>query len=202
VLHAIVRKNHGCTHFIVGRDHAGVGNYYGTYDAQNLFDDRVTSALGMTIFRFEHTAWSKSAGGMVSSKSFPKREGDSAIFRGVGRGEKAGMLAILHILPIGLENPRRRSGLGKYLAQHREIEAKRLPQPQAFGEPGGVDVHHHVHERLHFRGFTGLADVAKRHAQILQDWFGPMENFFASAAHEVKRAFPRLGNARSHACFE
>jgi sulfate adenylyltransferase len=76
VLHAIVRKNHGCTHFIVGRDHAGVGNYYGTYDAQNMFDDAVTSALGMTIFKFEHTAWSKAAGGMVSPKSFPKIEGD------------------------------------------------------------------------------------------------------------------------------
>ncbi|MEX2218143.1 MAG: sulfate adenylyltransferase [Phycisphaerales bacterium] len=76
VLHAIVRKNHGCTHFIVGRDHAGVGTYYGTYDAQNIFDESVTRALGMTLFKFEHTAWSKAAGGMVSPKSFPKIEGD------------------------------------------------------------------------------------------------------------------------------
>jgi sulfate adenylyltransferase len=76
VHHAIVRKNYGCTHFIVGRDHAGVGNYYGSYDAQNLFDQIDMADLGMTIFKFEHTAWSKAAGGMVSPKTFPKLEGD------------------------------------------------------------------------------------------------------------------------------
>ena len=94
ILHAIVRKNHGCTHFIVGRDHAGVGNYYGTYDAQNIFDDTVTRALGMTLFKFEHTAWSKAAGGMVSPKSFPKIEGDQINLSGtqvremLARGER------------------------------------------------------------------------------------------------------------------
>lgn len=76
VQHAIIRKNYGCTHFIVGRDHAGVGNYYGSYDAQNMFDQVDMADLGMTIFKFEHTAWSKSAGGMVSPKTFPKIEGD------------------------------------------------------------------------------------------------------------------------------
>jgi sulfate adenylyltransferase len=82
IMHAIVRKNYGCTHFIVGRDHAGVGSYYGTYDAQNIFDDATIAALGMTIFKFEHTAWSKSAGGMVSPKSFPKIEGDQIALSG------------------------------------------------------------------------------------------------------------------------
>lgn len=80
IMHAIVRKNYGCTHFIVGRDHAGVGNYYGSYDAQLIFDQIDTSpsptGLGMQIFKFEHTAWSKAAGGMVSPKTFPKIEGD------------------------------------------------------------------------------------------------------------------------------
>lgn len=76
VQHAIIRKNYGCTHFIVGRDHAGVGNYYGSYDAQNMFDQVDMNDLGMTIFKFEHTAWSKAAGGMVSPKTFPKVEGD------------------------------------------------------------------------------------------------------------------------------
>lgn len=80
IQHAVVRKNYGCTHFIVGRDHAGVGNYYGSYDAQNIFDQIDTSSsptgLGMTLFKFEHTAWSKAAGGMVSPKTFPKIEGD------------------------------------------------------------------------------------------------------------------------------
>ncbi|MBL9031919.1 MAG: sulfate adenylyltransferase [Phycisphaerae bacterium] len=86
ILHAIVRKNYGCTHFIVGRDHAGVGNYYGSYDAQNIFDqiehDPSKGGLGMTIFKFEHTAWSKLAGGMVSPKSFPKIEGDQISLSG------------------------------------------------------------------------------------------------------------------------
>jgi sulfate adenylyltransferase len=94
IMHAIVRKNYGCTHFIVGRDHAGVGTYYGTYDAQNIFDDATIAALGMTIFKFEHTAWSKSAGGMVSPKSFPKIEGDQIALSGtqvrdmLARGER------------------------------------------------------------------------------------------------------------------
>jgi sulfate adenylyltransferase len=86
IMHAIVRKNYGCTHFIVGRDHAGVGNYYGSYDAQQIFDQIDTSSsptgLGMTIFKFEHTAWSKLAGGMVSPKSFPKIEGDQISLSG------------------------------------------------------------------------------------------------------------------------
>ena len=89
ILHAIVRKNYGCTHFIVGRDHAGVGNYYGSYDAQNIFDeiemDESRGGLGMTIFKFEHTHWSKAAGGMVSPRTFPKIEGDAVSDTGAQR---------------------------------------------------------------------------------------------------------------------
>jgi sulfate adenylyltransferase len=98
ILHAIVRKNYGCTHFIVGRDHAGVGTYYGSYDAQKIFDglepDPARGGLGMTIFKFEHTAWSKVAGGMVSPKTFPKLEGDQINLSGtqvrelLARGER------------------------------------------------------------------------------------------------------------------
>jgi ATP sulfurylase len=76
VLHALVRKNYGVSHFIVGRDHAGVGNYYGTYDAQNIFDELDPASLAIEPLKFEHSAWSKRAGGMVSNKSFPDIEGD------------------------------------------------------------------------------------------------------------------------------
>jgi sulfate adenylyltransferase len=82
ILHAIVRQNYGCSHFIVGRDHAGVGDYYGTYDAQNIFDRLPGDGLEITPLKFEHAAYSKRAGGMVSSKTFPKIPGDQIFLSG------------------------------------------------------------------------------------------------------------------------
>lgn len=82
ILHALVRKNYGCSHFIVGRDHAGVGNYYGSYDAQRIFDELDPASLVIIPLKFEHTAYSKRAGGMVSPKTFPNIPGDQVSLSG------------------------------------------------------------------------------------------------------------------------
>jgi sulfate adenylyltransferase len=93
VLHAVMRQNYGCTHLIVGRDHAGVGDYYGTYDAHRVFDDIGRDELALRPVFFEHAFWCKLTGGMATTKTSPSSTEDRVFLSGtkvremLGRGE-------------------------------------------------------------------------------------------------------------------
>ncbi|MEE2658646.1 MAG: sulfate adenylyltransferase [Candidatus Latescibacterota bacterium] len=103
VLHAIFRQNSGCTHLIVGRDHAGVGDYYGAFDAQTIFNDVADDDIEIEIYRGDHTAWSKKLNKVVMFRDAPDHQPDDFLFLSGTKVRE--MLAAGEALPLEFARP-------------------------------------------------------------------------------------------------
>lgn len=119
VLHAVFRQNSGCTHFIVGRDHAGVGSYYGPFDAQTIFEQEVPKGtLEIEIFNADHTAWSKKLNRIVMMRDVQDHTKDDYIMLSGTKVRE--MLAAGQQLPVEFARPEVGEILGKYYQEEAQ----------------------------------------------------------------------------------
>ncbi len=120
VLHALFRQNAGCTHLIVGRDHAGVGDFYGAFDAQEIFDEEVSSdALDIEIFRADHTAYSKKLNRVVMMRDAPDHQKEDFVLLSGTRVRE--ILAAGEDLPLEFARPEVARILMDHYAQDTEV---------------------------------------------------------------------------------
>ena len=116
VLHAIFRQNAGCSHLIVGRDHAGVGDYYGAFDAQTIFDEIPGDALEIEIFRGDHTVWCNECGAVVMMRDCPHESDAYLMLSGT---KVRDMLAAGEALPPEFARPEVAAILAEYYQQEQ-----------------------------------------------------------------------------------